>query len=91
VDLFVQQAKDVQIVLLDQEMPVMNGEEAFRAIRAIRNDVPIVVMTGYGAVAAQEQFKHLKPSGILGKPFTRLQLIEVLAKACPLPTDSAAG
>ena len=91
VDLFVQRAKEVQVVLLDQEMPVMNGEEAFRAIRAIREDVPIVVMTGYGAVAAQEHFGHLHPSGILGKPFTRTQLTEVLSRACQPSSGGAKG
>ena len=83
VDLFVQRAKEVHLVLLDLEMPVMNGEETFRAIRAIREDVPIVVMTGYGAVAAQDHFRHLRPTGVLGKPFTRAQLLDVLGKACP--------
>ncbi len=91
VDLFVQHAKEVQIVLLDQEMPVMNGEEAFRAIRAIQPDLPIVVMTGYGAVAAQMQFEQLHPTGVLGKPFTRVQLLEVLHKALQPQADSAAG
>jgi len=60
----------------------MNGEEAFRAIRAVREDVPIVVMTGYGTAAAQEHFGYLRPSGILGKPFTRTQLAEILVKVC---------
>jgi CheY-like chemotaxis protein len=89
VDLFVQRAKDVRVVLLDQEMPVMNGEETFRAIRAIREDVPIVVMTGYGAVAAQAHFGHLHPTGVLGKPFTRAQLLEVLGLATRLPAGAA--
>jgi len=91
VDLFVQRSKDVQVVLLDQEMPVMNGEETFRAIRAIREDVPIVVMTGYGAVAAQANFGHLRPTGVLGKPFTRAQLLEILRRAAQLSAGGAAG
>ena len=88
VDLYVQRSSEIHVVLLDQEMPVMNGEEAFRAIRAIRAEVPIVVMTGHGAAAAQEHFAYLCPAGVLGKPFTRMQLAEVLAKACqPLPVN----
>ena len=35
-----------------------------------------------GVLAAQEHFGHLRPSGILGKPFTRIQLLEILGKAC---------
>jgi PAS domain S-box-containing protein len=76
--LFAQRAQDVQVVLLDQEMPEMTGEESFRAIRAIHADVPIVIMTGYGIHAAQTHFAPLHPSGLLSKPFTRVQLLEVL-------------
>ncbi len=81
VNLFAQHAQEVQVVLLDQEMPELTGEEAFRAIREIRADVPIVIMTGYGAHAAQTHFANLHPSGLLSKPFTRVQLLEVLARA----------
>jgi PAS domain S-box-containing protein len=91
VDLFVQRVADVQAVLLDQEMPVMNGEEAFRAIRAVRGDVPIVVMTGFGELSAQEHFGHLHPTAILGKPFTRTQLVEVLGRACQAAPGGAPG
>jgi PAS domain S-box-containing protein len=81
VELFTRHAAAIGVVLLDVEMPEMNGEEAFRAIRAIRQDVPVVVMTGYGDVTAQRRFHDLAPSGILGKPFTRATLLNVLAAA----------
>lgn len=90
VDLFVRRASEVCLVLLDVEMPEMNGEEAFRAIRAVRADVPIVVMTGYGDQSAQERFSVLHPSAILAKPFSRDQLIEVLGRTSAPPSARGA-
>jgi PAS domain S-box-containing protein len=81
VELFGKQPRELQVVLLDQEMPEMSGEEAFRAIRAIRPEMPIVIMTGYGAQAARTHFAALHPTGLLVKPFTRVQLLEILAQA----------
>ncbi len=81
VEMFARRAREIALVLLDVEMPEMNGEESFRAIRALRSDVPILVMTGYGDVSAQTRFKDLKPAGILAKPFTRAQLLSTLMQA----------
>jgi len=39
-------AFDVDAVVTDIEMPEMNGVELARAIRALRNDLPIVFCTG---------------------------------------------
>jgi CheY-like chemotaxis protein len=82
VEIFAERSRDIHVVLLDQEMPVMNGEEAFRAIRALREDIPIVVMTGYGETSALRHFGHLMPNGVLGKPFTRDRLMEMIERAC---------
>lgn len=90
VDLFVRRASEICLVLLDVEMPEMNGEEAFRAIRAVRADVPIVVMTGYGDLSAQARFSVLHPSAILAKPFSRDQLIDVLGRASAPPSTNGA-
>ena len=67
------------LILLDVEMPEMNGVEAFQAIRAIRRDVPIIVMSGYGDSASRERFNLLDPAAFLSKPFTGNELLAVLA------------
>jgi CheY-like chemotaxis protein len=81
VELFASRAREIGIVLLDVEMPEMNGEESFRVIRALRADVPIIIMTGYGDISAQARFQNLKPAGVLAKPFTRAQLLGMLNQA----------
>ena len=39
--------ESVGLVILDMTMPLMNGEEAIREIRAIRSNLPIILISGY--------------------------------------------
>lgn len=91
VELFSKRADDISMALLDVEMPEMNGEEAFRAIHAIRPDVPIIVMTGYGDMSAHARFKDLQPAHILAKPFTRSHLLDAVSRVCQQAKSPTAG
>lgn len=50
-------------------MPVLDGEGAFRAIRALRHDVPVVLMSGYSEHEATARFVGEGLAGFLQKPF----------------------
>ena len=52
VEIFRQAPQAVSVVMLDLTMPVMSGEEALRALKAIRADVPILLATGFDEVEA---------------------------------------
>ena len=41
------QEKDPAVVISDLEMPVMNGMEMIRRIRALDHDIPIIITTAY--------------------------------------------
>jgi hypothetical protein len=59
------------LVLLDMHMPVMDGAETLRRIRASReawSRVPIVVLTADGMASAKERYVSLGADGYLGKP-----------------------
>ena len=76
VEVFRQHADTITAILLDMTMPVMSGEEAFRLIRKIRADVPIVVSTGYSEVATRELFDSGTVVGFVQKPYTAARLCE---------------
>jgi len=56
------------LVLLDHDMPVMNGDEACREIRKLSADVPIFSISGRDDIR-EEVFKEVGFNGQLRKPF----------------------
>jgi signal transduction histidine kinase/CheY-like chemotaxis protein len=71
------------IVLMDVQMPIMNGFEATAAIRAIEGDkqnVPIIAMT---ANVLKEEVENCYNAGMnefIGKPFDTQELIQKMYK-----------
>jgi DNA-binding NtrC family response regulator len=51
-DLFARRAADITVVLLDMTMPEMSGEETFRELRRVRNDIPVILTSGYDEIEA---------------------------------------
>ena len=62
--------REVGIVFLDLVMPVMDGVEAFRKIREINPDVPVVVVTGYPDSDLMERALRVGSFTLLRKPFS---------------------
>ncbi|MGH2632385.1 MAG: response regulator, partial [Tepidiformaceae bacterium] len=73
-------AQDAEIVcvLLDMTMPRLNGNEAMRAIHAIRPDVPVVLMSGYSEQEATTPFAGQRLAGFIQKPYDIATLRETL-------------
>jgi PAS domain S-box-containing protein len=65
-------------VFTDRIMPDLRGEELIARLREIRDDLPVVLCTGYGAATAAEQWEGLPPDAILAKPVDPGALDEVL-------------
>lgn len=62
------------LVLLDVIMPVMNGVETFRRLRAVQPDIPVLVCSGYAAEGERQQLMNLGAEGFLPKPFDTTEL-----------------
>lgn len=85
---FSQVKEDVQLVLMDVEMPGMNGVETFQTIRRSGSQVPIIVISGYGDTMIRDRFRHLDPAAFLFKPFTSDQLTAVVARTLATRTNA---
>jgi CheY-like chemotaxis protein len=81
--LFERHAPEIGCVLLDLTMPKPSGEEVFKAIRRLRPDTPIIIMSGYNEEDAADRFAGYQITGFLHKPYTPEQLEQLLFKAFP--------
>jgi CheY-like chemotaxis protein len=70
------------IVLLDLNMPGMDGIETLRRIRAMRPDLPVLIVSGQPGILEWDCFKQPKV-GVLPKPFSLKELLNKLAQAAP--------
>ena len=69
------------VVLMDVAMPVMDGFEATKNIRALKNDkskIPIIAMTANAVQGDRESCLNHKMDDYLTKPINRILLLEKL-------------
>jgi DNA-binding NtrC family response regulator len=71
----------ISLVLLDLTMPHMSGEEAFRAMRAVRPDVRVVLMSGFSGQELSERYAQEGLAGFIQKPFRMDDLDAALRRA----------
>jgi CheY-like chemotaxis protein len=62
-DLFRGSPHAYDLVILDMNMPLLDGEETFQRLRNIRSDVPIILCAGF---IQQEKLDRLMASGLAG-------------------------
>ncbi len=72
--------QQVALVLMDCRMPVMDGMEATRAIRAQGNSIPVVALTANNSVEDREACYTAGMDEFLTKPINKDQLNEVLQR-----------
>jgi CheY-like chemotaxis protein len=58
------------VVLLDQNMPGLDGVETLQRLRQLPSRMPVILATGFADTTARERLKDLTPVVLLNKPFT---------------------
>jgi PAS domain S-box-containing protein len=74
--------KIFDIVLMDIQMPVMDGLDATRRIRAMGLEVPIIAMTAHALESDQRKSLEAGMNGHLAKPYRLQDLDETLGAWC---------
>jgi signal transduction histidine kinase/ActR/RegA family two-component response regulator len=88
-EIFQQRAEGIAVVLLDLTMPHMSGEEAFRVLKRIRSDVPVILTSGYSEQDTAAQFAGKGIAGFVQKPFRFEKLLEQFHAVLQNRTPSA--
>ena len=73
---------DFDLVFTDLAMPEMDGWETAREIRKQRPELPVVLITGYGASVKPPSGELDLVDEIICKPFDFDQVADTLAKLC---------
>ena len=70
------------VIILDLDLPVMDGREAYRQLRARGVDAPVVIVSAYGARKAQ---RELHAEAALEKPFQPDELVSTVNRLAAHP------
>src|SRR3990172_3071813 len=73
---FVEHAAEISLVLLDMTMPGLNGEEVFRELRRHRNEVPVILSSGFGEQETMHLVQGSERTYFIKKPYRPRHLLE---------------
>lgn len=88
VDLFRENSGTIDLVILDLTMPHLSGDEAYREMRRIRPDVPVIVSSGFSQKEVMHRFAGKQLHGFIQKPYRAEDLAGVIRKALDPESDS---
>ena len=71
---FREQPHNFDLVITDQTMPGMTGEEFAREMMALRSDIPIILCTGFSNIVNEEKAKAMGIRKFIMKPVVTSEL-----------------
>ncbi|HRX49149.1 MAG TPA: response regulator [Spirochaetota bacterium] len=80
VRVFRERAEEIKLVLLDVIMPGMSGLETYRELRAVKNDVKVLLTSGFRNEEKIQEGVEQGINGFIQKPFTLNRLSEAVFK-----------
>lgn len=83
VDLYREQGSHISVIVLDMQMPGMNGCETYYALQAIDPEVNVLISSGYSEKELSKQFKPGEIAGFLQKPYNFDLLINTVRSFLP--------
>ena len=75
----------IDLILMDVNMPIMDGIEATKEIRAFNSTVPIIALTAYAMVGDQERVLSVGCNDYLSKPVSKKNLLARIYSNISIP------
>ena len=79
-ELFEKDPQAFDLVITDMTMPRMTGDELARRILALRNDMPIILCTGFSSRIDADRARELGIAAFITKPVLNRKLAETVRK-----------
>jgi signal transduction histidine kinase len=83
VDFYKDHWETVDLVIIDMVMPVMNGKEAFSAMKKINPDVFVLIASGYSLDSEAQGILYQGIKGYIQKPFIMEDLRRKISEIMP--------
>ena len=80
-DLFRQRPEQFVLVILDLTMPHLDGEGAAREMASIRQDLPLILMSGYSREESVSKLEGQRPVPFIQKPFGIAEMLRAIEEA----------
>ena len=79
---FLSENDNIDVVMLDVNLPSMSGLDVLKQIREVKNDLPVIMISGF--VSTENAIEAMKEGAYeyLTKPFQLNKLLETVNKAC---------
>ena len=74
-------SEKVDLVTLDLKMPGISGIEVLREIKKLRNDIEVVIITGYGTLANAQDAIRYGAVDFISKPFNVADIVAIISKS----------
>ena len=78
VNVFRRNKNEIAAVVLDMTMPNMDGRETFQELRKTREDVRVILSSGYNEQEVTSQFADKQPAGFIQKPYMAGDLVAIV-------------
>ena len=75
------QKRDYDFVFVDLKMPEMDGIEVTKAVKHLRPDIDVIVITGYASVESAVETMKYGAMDYVQKPFTEDELLDFVDKS----------
>lgn len=76
VDTYKKRSGEIDVVILDMNLPGMAGPEVYQVMQLVNPDVKVIVSSGYDEYDVIERFGESRPISILKKPFNAQMLLD---------------
>jgi len=83
IQVFKKHREKVKLIILDMQMPIMDGEKAYFELKKINPDVKVLVATGYTENRSVKSLLSQGLDGYIQKPYTIHQLSEKIVQIIP--------